>query len=196
MKRRTLHFALALALVTSLVVPAVAQTSEVPKPKPATEDSRYLIGPEDKLDIHVWKEPDFTRVVPVRPDGKISLPLLQDIQAAGLTPSQLGGTISERLKKFITDPQVTVIVIEINSRRVFVIGEVMRPGAYPLMPGMTVLQALSSAGGFSMYANTKKIYVTRLENGKQVKFPFNYRAVLDGETEVMALHPGDTIVIP
>jgi polysaccharide export outer membrane protein len=122
--------------------------------------------------------------------------LLQDVQAAGLTPAQLAGTIAEKLKKFLNEPKVTIIVTEINSRRVFVVGEVQRAGAYPLLPGMTVLQALSSAGGFTPYANMKRIHVLRLEGGKQIKLPFDYRKTLDGDTEVMTLQPGDTIVVP
>ena len=108
------------------------------------------------LDISVWKEPELTRAVPVRPDGKISLPLLNDVQAAGKTPLQLATDITAGLKKYVTDPQVTVIVTTINSQRVYILGEVNRAGAYPLLPNMTVLQALSSAGGFTQFANLKK----------------------------------------
>src|ERR1700693_2998124 len=138
-----------------------------PAPIPATTDPAYIIGPEDVLDVNVWKEPDMTRVVPVRPDGKISLPLINDVQAAGLTPQQLAGSVSEKLKKYLNGPQVTVIVTAINSQRVFVVGEVLRAGAFPMLPGMTVLQALSSAGGFTTFADMKKIHVVRLRNGKQ-----------------------------
>ena len=129
---------------------------------PATTDPAYVIGPEDVLDINVWKEPDMTRVVPVRPDGKISLPLINDVQAAGSTPQQLAATVTEKLRKYLTEPQVTVIVTQINSQRVFVVGEVLRAGAFPLVPGTTVLQALASAGGFTTFADVKKIHVMRL----------------------------------
>ena len=115
-----------------------------------------MIGAQDVLDISVWKEPEVSRVVPVRPDGKISLPLLNDVQAAGLTPAQLAAQITESLKKYVTNPQVTVIVTTINSQRVYMLGEVTRPGAFPLLPGMTVLQALSSAGGFTQFAERKE----------------------------------------
>ena len=115
------------------------------------------------MDINVWKEPDVSRVVPVRPDGKISLPLLNDVQAAGLTPDQLAAKVTEDLKKYVTNPQVTVIVTAINSQRVYILGEVTRPGAFPLLPGMTVLQALSSAGGFTQFAKVKSIFVRRLQ---------------------------------
>jgi polysaccharide export outer membrane protein len=166
-------------------------------PKTPTTDPNYMIGAQDVLDISVWKEDQLTKTVPVRPDGKISLPLLNDVQAAGLTPTQLATQITQNLKKFVTDPQVTVIVREINSQRVYLIGEVARAGAYPLLPGMTVLQALSSAGGFTQFANTKKIYVLRMENGKQEKFPFNYKDALGAKSdENILLKAGDQIVVP
>lgn len=177
----------------------MAKAADVnPKPLAATEDPNYVIGPEDVLDINVWKEPELTRAVPVRPDGKISLPLLNDVQAAGLTPRQLGVLITESLRKYLTEPQVTVIVTQINSRRIYLLGEVSKPGAYPLLPNMTVLQALSSAGGFTNFANTKKIYVMRTENGKPVKYPFNYKEVLAGKRpeDNIFLRPADTIVVP
>src|SRR6202789_2790815 len=119
---------------------------------PATADPSYVIGPQDVLDISVWKEAELTRVVPVRPDGKISMPLLNDVQAAGLTPTQLAAELTTGLKRFVADPQVTVIVSQINSQRVYILGEANRPGAFPLLPGMTVLQAISSAGGFTQFA--------------------------------------------
>src|SRR5712692_5751716 len=125
------------------------------------DDPNYVIGAEDMLDISVWKEPDVSRAVPVRPDGKISLPLRHDIQAAGLTPMQLQARITESLKKYITDPQVTVIVTAVNSRRIYILGEVVRTGAFPLLMNMTVLQALSAAGGFGQFADQRKIYVLR-----------------------------------
>lgn len=169
-----------------------------PTQKSATSNPNYVIGPQDILDVDVWKEPELTRQVPVRPDGKISLPLLNDVQAAGLTPSKLADEIGEGLKKFITDPQVTVIVSAINSQRVYILGEVTRAGAYPLLPGMTVLQALSSAGGFTEFANAKKIYVLRQVKGNQQKFPFNYKDVVNGKNtqENITLDAGDTIVVP
>jgi len=166
--------------------------------KSAAQDPNYVIGSQDVLDISVWKEAELTRTVPVRPDGKISLPLLNDVQAAGLTPTQLAESITTSLKKFVTDPQVTVIVTQINSQRVYIMGEVARAGAYPLLPAMTFLQALSSAGGFTQFANLKKIYMFRMENGKQVKYPFNYKDVVSGKRsdENIVLKAGDTIVVP
>jgi polysaccharide export outer membrane protein len=164
----------------------------------ATSDPNYVIGPQDVIDVNVWKEPDISRTVPVRPDGKISLPLLNDVQAAGMTPAQLGNQITASLKKFVTNPQVTVIVTAINSQRIYVLGEVTRPGAFPLLPGTTVLRGLSSAGGFTQFAKMKGIYVLRLENGKQVKYPFNYKDVVNGKhpEQDIVLKAGDTIVVP
>jgi polysaccharide export outer membrane protein len=165
---------------------------------PVAADASYKIGPQDVLRIDVWKETEITRSVPVRPDGKISLPLLNDVQAAGLTAMELANNITEGLKKFITSPQVTVSVTEINSRRVYVTGEVTKPGAFALLPNMTVLQAITSASGFTQFARTKKIYVLRNESGKQVKYPFNYNEVVSGKRpeDNITLQPGDTIVVP
>jgi polysaccharide export outer membrane protein len=201
------NLGLTAVLACALVVPAQAQKNEQAgssksndpaQHQPANQDPNYIIGGQDVLDISVWKEPDLTRSVPVRPDGKISLPLLNDVQAAGLTPAQLASQITDSLKKFVTNPQVTVIVSAINSQRVYILGEVNRAGAYPLLPQMTVLQALSSAGGFTQFANPKKIYVMRTSNGKQEKYPFNYNDVIKGKQsdENIVLKPGDTIVIP
>jgi polysaccharide biosynthesis/export protein len=164
----------------------------------AADDPAYVIGPQDVLDISIWKEPDFSRVVPVRPDGRISLPLLDDIQASGLTPTQLAALISAKLRKFVTQPQVTVIVTQINSQRIYVIGEVNRPGPVFYLPGMTVLQALSTSGGFSQFANEKAVYVLRKENGREVRMPFNYKDAIRGESsgQNITLKSGDTIVVP
>jgi polysaccharide biosynthesis/export protein len=157
----------------------------------------YVIGPEDALHIAVWKEADLTASLPVRPDGKISLPLLDDVQAAGLTPKQLADSITEKLKKYLADPRVTVVVTQINSKRIYLVGEVVHVGATPMLPNMTVLQALSSAG-LNQFANTKRIYVLRTENGKQRKLPVNYRKLVKGEQieQNYLLQPGDTIVVP
>jgi len=165
----------------------------------AANDTAYKIGPQDILRIDVWKEPEVSRSgLPVRPDGKVSLPLVNDVQAAGLSPLDLSKVITDGLKKFMNNPQVTVSVMEINSRRVYVTGEVSRPGAFPLLPNMTVLQALTSSGGFTQFARTKGIYVLRNEGGKQVKYPFNYKDVINGKhaEENIELRSGDTIVVP
>lgn len=180
--------------------PAVAtsRSKAAANPGAILTDPDYKIGPMDVLRIDVWKEADISRVVPVRPDGKISLPLLGDIQAAGLTTMQLSAVIAGGLKEYITNPQVTVSLSEINSRRVYITGEVTRPGALPLLPNMTVLQALSSTGGFTQFAKLKGIYVLRTENGKKMKYPFNYKNVVAGRNQEqdIELQPGDVIVVP
>jgi polysaccharide export outer membrane protein len=167
-----------------------------PTASPSTSPD-YVIGSEDTLHVSVWKEPDLTATLPVRPDGKISLPLLNDVQAAGLTPMQLASDLTTRLKKYVSEPQVTVVVTQMNSQKVFLLGEVLHTGAVPLSPNMTVLQVLSTAG-FSQFANTKGIYILRTENGKQDKLPFNYKAVVRGEhmEQNILLKPGDTVVVP
>jgi len=192
-----------------LGVGAPAQTTDAPradepkteKPAAAAEQpegtSDYVIGADDTLHISVWKEPDLSETLPVRPDGKISMPLLNDITAAGLTPLQLKDSITEKLKKYIADPRVTVVVTAMNSRRIFVTGEVVHTGPMPLLPHMTVLQALAQAG-FTQFANPKAIYLLRTENGKQEKLPFNYKEVVKGKhpEENILLKPGDTVVVP
>jgi len=172
------------------------QEAENKPPTPTANDQEYHIGAQDVLQIDVWKEPEITRTIPVRPDGKISLPLLHDVQAAGLTAMQLATNIRDGLTKYLNNPQVTVTVTQINSRRVFVTGEVTKSGALPLLPGMTVLQALASSGGFTQFAKEKGIYILRSENGKQVKLPFNYKDVLKGIKEDLPLQAGDVIVVP
>jgi polysaccharide biosynthesis/export protein len=184
--------------VTPTSTIATSSSKSGSSPAVAATDPDYKIGPMDVLRIDVWKEADISRIAPVRPDGKISLPLLNDVQAAGLTALQLSSAITNGLKDFITNPQVTVSVNEINSRRVYVTGEVSRAGALPLLPNMTVLQALSSAGNFTPFARPNKIYVLRVEGGQKVKHPFNYKEVLAGKKQEqdIALQPGDVIVVP
>src|SRR5579862_1764895 len=170
-----------------------------PQPvKPVTEDPKYSIGAEDVLAIDVWKEPEVSRTVPVRMDGKISLPLVNDLQAAGLTPTQLSSEIAERLRAVLVNPQVTVIVTQMNSQRFYIVGQVTRGGSFPLEPNMTAVQALSNAGGFTMFANLKKIYVLRSQNGLDQKLPVNYKEVISGRKPIgdIRLKAGDTIVVP
>ena len=173
-------------------------TVNAPVPaKPAENSPDYVIGADDTLHISVWKEPDLSETLPVRPDGKISMPLLNDITAAGLTPLELKDSITESLKKYISDPRVTVVVTAMNSRRVFVTGEVNHSGPISLLPHMTVLQALAQAG-FTQFANPKAIYLLRTQGGKQEKVPFNYKDVVKGNhpEQNIELKPGDTIVVP
>lgn len=173
-------------------------TTEKSAPEPkSVVGTDYVIGADDMLHISVWKEPDLTESLPVRPDGKISMPLLNDVVAAGLTPTQLADSITIKLKKFISDPRVTVVVTAMNSQKIYILGEVQHPGAAILQPNMTVLQALASAG-FTQFANTKGIYLLRNENGKQQKISVHYRELLRGESidQNLVLKPGDTIVVP
>ncbi len=158
--------------------------------------SRYIIGPEDSLQVTVWKEPTLSGNFPVRPDGMISLVLVGDLPAAGLTPMALSNDITARLRKYIQDPVVTVAVLGVNSQRIFMVGEVGKVGPIMLTPGMTPLQAIVSAGGLSQFANSKRIYILRMVAGKQQKIPFNYKQALKGENTGMTLLPGDTIVVP
>jgi polysaccharide biosynthesis/export protein len=167
-----------------------------PPTAPATPPD-YVIGADDTLHISVWKEPDMNVTLPVRPDGKISLPLLDDVQAAGMTPMQLGISIKEKLKKYIADPRVTVVVTAMNSQRIYVLGEVTHTGTMALLPHMTMLQALSSAG-FTQFANVKAIYLLRTQDGQQTKIRFNYKDAIKGRDtqQNIVLRPGDTIVVP
>ena len=186
-----------LALAASLAA-QTAQPANDPKTQNSTAPgSSYVIGADDTLHIDVWKEPDLTATLPVRSDGMISLPLLNDVPAAGLTPMQLAASITEKLKKYVSDPRVTVVVTQMNSQRIYVTGEVLHSGAMPLLPNMNVLQALSAAG-FTQFANTKGIYILRTENGKQTKVPVNYRQLLKGENvnQMIMMKPRDTIVVP
>lgn len=206
-KQLTGFLALTLAGLT-LTSPALAkrkkaQSAAATTPTATTvtppANPNYVISPGDVLDISVWKEPDVSaKALPVRPDGKVSIPLLNDVQAAGETASQLAANITTGLKKFISNPQVTVVVVGVNSQRYYVLGEVLHGGVFPLLPGMTALQAISAAGGLSPFANPKKMYILRTVNGKQEKLPFNYKAVMKGENmnENITLIPGDTIVVP
>jgi polysaccharide export outer membrane protein len=160
------------------------------------DPARYVIGADDQLQITVWKEPTLSGTIPVRPDGMISLVLVGDLRAAGLTPMALSADISQRLKKYIQDPVVTVVVLGVNSQRIFTVGEVNRVGPIMMTPGMTTLQAIVTAGGLTQFANSKRIYILRTVAGKQEKIPFNYKQALKGENQGAPLLPGDTIVVP
>jgi polysaccharide biosynthesis/export protein len=157
----------------------------------------YVIGPDDVLHVAVWKEPELTSTLLVRTDGKISLPLLNDVVAAGLTPMQLAASLTEKLKRFIDEPRVTVVVAQMNHERVYVVGEVQRHGPIAMVPDMTVLQVIATCG-LTQFANTKKIYVLRSVNGAQQKLPVNYKRLLKGQAmnQNIALKEGDTIVVP
>ena len=174
-----------------------SQTAATPHAQAADVSPDYVIGPSDSLEVNVWKEPTISGTFPVRPDGMISLALVGDLKASGLTPAHLSGEITERLRKFINDPSVTVAVLGVNSKHVFMLGEISKPGELPLLPGLTPLQAIASAGGLTPFANSKHIYILRTVAGKQQKIPFDYKkAVKDGNLQGVTLVAGDTIVVP
>lgn len=180
--------------------PAPAATAPAATPKPATPTpppivgADYVIGPEDQLQVTVWENPQLTGSVLVRPDGNISMPLVGDVSAAGLTPLQLAASITEKVKGYVKDPVVNVAVLSVNSKQVIMVGEVNHVGPVQIRPGMTVLQAIVTAGGLTPFANKKKIYVLRGEPGKQQRLPFNYKKSLLNDD--MLVQPGDRIVVP
>jgi polysaccharide biosynthesis/export protein len=167
-------------------------------PAGVTPPAGYVIGPDDQLGILYWREKDMSADVVVRPDGLISLPLLNDIQAAGLTPEQLRLAITQGASKFVEEPTVSVVVKAINSRKVFITGQVGKPGFYPIAGPTTVLQLIATAGGVAEYADKGKISIVRRENGKDTSFRFNYEEVMKGKklTQNIELQPGDTVVVP
>jgi polysaccharide export outer membrane protein len=162
------------------------------------QGTSYLIGANDVLNIYVWKEKELTQDVTVMPDGKISFPLIGEVVAAGRTVTQLRDAIAAKLEKFVTAPEVTVIVKEARSQIIYTIGKVTKPGPYPLTPQMRVLQALSAAGGFTEWADTKNILIVRVEGGKESQIKFNYKEYTSGEKldQNILLKPGDTVVVP
>jgi len=181
-------FSFCLINIFPWVAPSIAQE----------EPPDYLIGPNDILNIHVWREPELTRDVTVTPDGRITFPLIGKIMAQGKTVTELKEIITKKLKNFITAPEVTVIVNESLSRTVYIIGTVNEPGPYPLSPNMTVLQALSTAGGFTEWADTKNIQIVRRDGKKEVQLRFNYKKFISGKNleQNILLKPNDTIVVP
>jgi len=209
MNRRDLFIVamLALSLYCHAQDPPSAPKTDAPEPSsasavsasslPGVSTDSYVIGASDVLDVTVWKESTLSGHVLVRPDGMISMPLLGDVHAAGLRPLQLATEIENRLKKYIQSPNVTVEISQIRSKVVYLLGEVAKKGPLEMSPGMTLLQAISSAGGLTDYANTKKIYILRNSSGKQEKIPVQYKNALKGESELnLVLQPGDTIVVP
>lgn len=187
-------------LAISLVVTGLAAAEEAPKglAGAAAADGEYRIGPEDVLDIAVWNNPAISRNMPVRPDGKISLPLLNDVQAAGLSPRELRDVLMQRLTDYMPSPEVSVIVREVHSFKVSVIGEVKTPGRYELKSRATVLDVLAQAGPFTEFASRARIFVIR-SNGTAVKrIPFNYNKIVssDAPDGNFSLQPGDIVVVP
>lgn len=187
-------------------VPAAAAPTPAPAPAPAATPvesailnnaNDYRIGPEDLLDISVWKNPELSRTVPVRPDGKVSLPLVNDIKAAGLTPTALRQLLIDRLSEFIPAPEVAVIVREVHSMKVAVVGSVKTPGRYELKSAATVLEMIALAQGFTDFASRDRVVILRQENGEAKRIPFNYRKVAAGDEQSnLIVQPGDIIVVP
>ena len=179
-------------------VPAVSSAPSGAAPAGMTPPADYVIGPNDVLTVVFWRDKDMSTDVSVRPDGKISLPLINDVTAAGLTPEQLRQQLTTAAAKFVEEPTVTVVVKEINSRRVFITGQVGKPGPYPLTGPTTVLQLIAMAGGVLEYADAKNITIMRTENGKPQSFSFNYKDVTHRKNlkQNIELKPGDTVIVP
>ena len=176
---------------------SIASKPSVPATAPLA-DAKFLIGNEDVLAISVWKDTELSRVVPVRTDGKISLPLIGELVATGKTPRQLQAEITASLQAYMSKPQVTVIVQEIKSQRFNILGHVLKPGSYMLNPPMTLVDAIALAGGLAPFANMKHIYVLRDDGGKEVRLPFNYKKVIKGarSEQNVEIRPRDTVVVP
>ena len=200
-------FALAALIVGAFPAAARAQSAAaqpangsgpVAATTPAVTPPDYVVGPNDLLSVVFWREPEMSGQVRVRPDGRISVPLLNDVPAVGLTPDQLRRQLEQAAKKFIAEPNATVVVLEINSRSVFVVGQVTTPGVYPLNTPMNVLQAIAAAGGLLEFADGKNIVVERNEGGRKERMRFSYPDVIKGKRveENIALKPGDTVIVP
>ena len=178
---------------------AVASLNQPASSSTKPHDDSFVIGNDDILAINVWKEPDISRSIPVRSDGKISLPLVGEVQAAGRTPLKLEQDIAGKLRSYISEPEVTVMVQQINSEKFNVLGQVARPGSYPLTNSATVLDAIAVAGGFRDFAKQKSIYILRQNpGGGESRVPFNYKQVVKGKNpeQNIKLEPRDTIVVP
>ena len=203
--RKLFNFGIIVALIFWLGIPIVysQEDKEGPeKKKPQPEwmpvSESYVIGPEDVLSIHVWKEEAFSRTVPVRMDGKISLPLIDDVQAAGFTARQLKEVLTSKLKEFVENPNVSVTVVEANSFKVFISGQVRSPGVYRLRSETSLLHFIPMVGGFTDWANQKKILIIRREGGKEKRLTINYKKIVSGkdpDSNIM-LKSGDTIIVP
>jgi polysaccharide export outer membrane protein len=191
-----------IVLVFALSGPAIG-SAETPANQPnskkaAAIDPSYIIGPTDILEIQVWREPDFSRQVLVRPDGKLTLPLVGDIHVSGMNTMDLKELLTAKLKDYIDSPEVTVILVESHSKNFYIIGKVARPGTYALTPGMTVLQALSVAGGLGEWADKDSIRIIRSSDTKEKVIRFDYDKVMSGKNleQNIPLKPNDTIVVP
>lgn len=205
---------LVLVLMTAIGGQARAQTPAAPAAPPALPPAAaeaaalrptdpvippgYVIGTDDVLSIVYWKDKDMSADAQVRPDGRIALPLINEVVAAGLTPEQLREKLTEESRKYMEDANITVVVRQINSRKTFITGEINKPGPYPLTAPTTVMQLIAMAGGLREYANSKKIIIMRTEHGRPISLPFNYKDVTSGKKleQNVELKPGDTVVVP
>jgi len=180
------------------VKPAPPAPAATTAPAGVAPPADYVIGADDQLTIMFWREKDMSAEVVVRPDGKITLPLLNEIQASGLTPEQLRLKVTDEAKRYVEEPNATVVVRQINSRKVFITGQVAKPGPYMLSSTTTVLQLISMAGGLNEYAKASKIAIMRSDSGKQARFAFNYKDVIEGKNlkQNIELKPGDTVIVP
>jgi polysaccharide biosynthesis/export protein len=172
-----------------------------PETQPASalspeERLTYIIGVEDELQISVWREPELSTSVVVRPDGMITLPLINDVKAVGLKTEELQNVLMEKLKNFVNEPQVTVIVRSIRSRKVYLVGEVGHQGTFTINGDMTALELLAAAGGVGPFAKADAIYILREQNGKKIRIPFHYKKAVAGKSENVTLQPGDVVVVP
>ena len=203
MKKRApwiVMFALFFLIILPAIVHSQVSKDKVPAQKTdgegATDSDTYIIGPEDVLNIHVWKEEHLSKTVPVRMDGKISLPLVDDIQAADMTPLQLKKVIIEKLKGFIDNPTVSVTVMEANSFKVYVTGEVKKPEVVKLRSETSLVQIITMVGGFTDWADQKKILIIRKEKGSEKRIKANYKKIIDGKEPDITIKRGDTVVVP
>ncbi|MGC1482162.1 MAG: polysaccharide biosynthesis/export family protein [Candidatus Acidiferrum sp.] len=175
-----------------------SQAAGTPKPEASSEalPSDYRVGPEDELTISVWHEPEFSQAVVVRPDGMITLPLINEVKVAGLTTEEMKALLTEKLKPVINDPQVTVMVKAVKSSKVFLVGNVAKQGVYALGGQKTVLEVIAEAGGLGPFAKKRSIYILRKEGGKELRIPFDYKRALAGKGANPELMPGDMVVVP
>ena len=204
MKKDHLRIVVAAVIILFMVLPAWAQPPEQKAAAPAgtvqgavaTDSDSYIIGPEDVLYINVWREESLTKTVPVRMDGKISLPLVDDVQASDLTPLQLKNILTKKMQTVIDNPTVSVTVMEANSFRVYVSGQVKNPSVYRLRNETSLVQLMIIAGGFTDWANQKKILILRKEAGKDKRITVNYKKIIEGDEPDIAIKRGDTVIIP
>jgi polysaccharide export outer membrane protein len=201
MKKALMAFLL-MGWILATVAPSIvvyAQETAGPSPKVqgavAADSDQYIIGPEDVLLIYVWKEESLTRTVPVRIDGKISLPLVDDVQAAGLTPLQLKEALAEKLKAFVASPTITITVMEANSFKVYVSGEVKKPGEHRIRSEISLVKLIIMVGGFTEWANQKNIMIITKEKGVEKRITANYKKIIEGEEPDILINRGDTVIV-